>query len=244
MTATHDSPRTALLLVGSPKPGSSTSRSLGDHLLGLLAKRGMATEAVSLSQALRSAETIDALCASVDAADIVVLSFPVYVDSLPAVVTGALEVIARRRATRAGELQIESAPAFVAICQSGFPEQSHSSVSLRICRHFTQAAGFEWAGGLAMGGGGMIGGRPLAELGGQVRHQARALELTAEALLDEGQVPDEAVVSMGKLPIPGFVYRKMGDMGWRGQAKASGARARLAAQPFPERQGEAPVVSR
>jgi multimeric flavodoxin WrbA len=232
MTPKRDTPRTALVLIGSPKPARSTSLSLGKHLLGRLAERGLNAEIVSLSTALRSAEATDALCTSVDNADFVVLSFPLYVDSLPAVCTRALEVIARHREATGANRQGVAAPAFVAICQSGFPEQGQSEVALRICHNFAVAAGFEWAGALAMGGGGMIDGRPLAKLGGQVRNQVRALELTAEALCDGRKVPDEAVRLMGKLPIPAFVYRKMGHLGWRKQAKEAGARSQLAARPF------------
>ena len=144
----------------------------------------------------------------------------------------------------AAEPLSDASPTFVAICQSGFPEQRHSETALRICRNFARAAGFAWAGGLAMGGGAMIGGRPLTELGGQARSQARALELTAEALCDGQPVPDEAERSMGKLPIPALVYRKMGHRGWRRQAKASGAHGQLTAQPFAERREQTPAASR
>ena len=245
----QDAPRSAVHLIGSPKPGSSTSSSLGEHLLGLLAERGLDTETVSLSKALRSPHATDALCASVDAADLVVLSFPLYVDSLPGVVTRALEIIAGHRtrvaadgATTAGSSGAE-VPAFMAICQSGFPEQSQNAVALRICRHFAQAAGFEWAGGLPMGGGAMLGGRRLAELGGRVRHQARALELAAAALCDGREVPAEAVSALGKLPVPALVYRAGGNAGWRKQAKEAGVLSQLAARPFVGPSEEASAVS-
>ena len=244
MTAGRDTPRTALLLIGSPKPGRSTSRSLGEYLFGLLAERGLTTETVSLLRALRSVEETGALCASVDGADVVVLSFPLYVDSLPAVATLGLEVIASHRATRASDRQGVAASALVAICQSGFPEQSQNDVALRICRNFARAAGFDWAGGLPMGGGGMIDGRSVADLGGQVRRQARALALIADALCEGRDVPDEAVTAMGKLPTPAAIYRAGGNLGWRRQAKKAGVRSQLAARPFEEPRGDAPAVSR
>jgi hypothetical protein len=45
-------------------------------------------------------------------------------------------------------------------------------------------------------------------------------------------VPDEAVTLMSKLPIPAVLYRLMGDLGWRRQARSNGARRRLRARPF------------
>jgi len=55
----------------------------------------------------------------------------------------------------------------VAIANSGFPEAEHSQTALEVCRLFARQVGFDWAGGLAMGGGGMVSGQPLAELGAE-----------------------------------------------------------------------------
>jgi NAD(P)H-dependent FMN reductase len=90
-------PRTALLLVGSPKPGASSSGSLGAYLLEGLEKRGMTTQTLRVAKAVRSDEAVGQLRAAVAAADLVVLSFPLYVDSLPGPATRALELIAGRR---------------------------------------------------------------------------------------------------------------------------------------------------
>ena len=112
-------PQTALLLVGSPKPGASSSASLGTYLLEQLEQLGLRTDTVNLTKALRSDEATEALHAAVAAADLVVLSFPLYIDSLPAPVIRALELIAARRAGLPAAPGDK--PALVAICQCGFP---------------------------------------------------------------------------------------------------------------------------
>jgi hypothetical protein len=223
-------PHTALLLVGSPKPGASSSASLGAYLLEELEKRGMRTDTVNLTKALRSDEATEALHAAVAAADLVVLSFPLYVDSLPAPAIRALELIAARRAAlpaAAGDR-----PALVAICQCGFPEAEHNEVALEICRNFAPAARFEWAGGLGMGGGGMASRRPLREIRGMLRSAVRALDLTAAELAAGRAVPGEAVRLMAKPAIPGFAYRFVANRQWRGELKKQGATAPLDARPF------------
>ena len=91
-------PRKALLLVGSPKPGASSSESLGAYLLEELEKRGVETQTMHVTKAVRSEEATEELLAAVDSADLVVLSFPLYIDSLPAPAIRALELIAGRRA--------------------------------------------------------------------------------------------------------------------------------------------------
>ena len=89
----------------------------------------------------QSEEATEELLAAVAAADLVVLSFPLYVDSLPAPVDPRARADRRLarggRARRPGARRAEQ-PAFVAICQSGFPEVEHNEVALEICRNFAR----------------------------------------------------------------------------------------------------------
>jgi NAD(P)H-dependent FMN reductase len=226
-------PKLALLLVGSPKPGESTSESLGAYLLDDLAKRGVKTQTLHVTRAVRNDESVAELHAAVATADLVVLSFPLYVDSLPAPAILALELIAEERAGEAGARAASpDGQAFVAICQSGFPEVDHSEVAVEICRNFAQDAGFEWAGGLILPAGGMLNGQPLAKMKGMMRSAVAALDLSAEALAAGRPVPDEAVRLMAKLPIPAFGYRFMANWGWRSQFKKRGEGESLKAAPF------------
>ena len=94
-------PHNALLLVGSPKPGPSSSAALGTYLLDELAGWGLSTETVVLTKALSPPQATETMLAAVAAADLVVLSFPLYIDSLPAPLIRALELIADDRVRRA-----------------------------------------------------------------------------------------------------------------------------------------------
>ena len=156
-------PKTALLLIGSAKPaGESSSEALGAYLLGRLAERGISTETSHVAHALRTEARTSELLLAVDRTDLLILAFPLYVDSLPYLATEALERIAAHRLA-----QPAPAPAsFLAIANCGFPEAQHNATALAICRQFADAAGFTWAGGLALGEGGAISGRPLAAAGG------------------------------------------------------------------------------
>ena len=91
-------PQKALLLVGSPKPGESTSESLGVYLFEALEKRGVETQTLHVTKAVRSDESREGLLAAVASSDLVVLSFPLYVDCLPGPAIRALELIAGARA--------------------------------------------------------------------------------------------------------------------------------------------------
>jgi len=102
-------PQTALLLVGSPKPGESSSESLGAYLLEGLEKHDVTTQTLHVTKAVRSNEAMEELLAAVSSADLVVLSFPLYVDCLPGPVIRALELIAARRTRRPGRSSSPSA---------------------------------------------------------------------------------------------------------------------------------------
>ena len=223
-------PQSALLLVGSPKPGASSSESLGAYLLEELETHGVHGETIHVMKALRSDEATEQFLAAVAATDVVILSFPLYIDSLPAPVMRAFELVAERRAgasAGAGRQQ-----ALVAIAQCGFPEAEHNATALEICEHFAAEAGFEWAGGLTLGAGGMIGGRPLREVRGMMRSAVRALDVAAAALAAGRTVPGEAVTLMAKPAFPAFAYRFVANRQWRGELKKRGSGAPLDAQPF------------
>ena len=138
----------------------------------------------------------------VDESDLIILAFPLYVDSLHSQVIKTLELIAEHEKGKCdlGKKRV------VAIANSGFPEAKHNDIALAVCRIFAKQVGFTWAGGLAMGGGGMIAGRPLTEIGGMVRNQKKALEIAADSLAKGEAIPQEAAVLMSKLGIPRWMY--------------------------------------
>lgn len=221
-----NTPQRALLLVGSPK-ATSTSASLGDHVLGLLKQYGLLTDTLHITSTLRSAEGAGPLISAVDAADIIVLAFPLYVDSLPSPVVRSLQLLARHRRA------MDNPPRqrLLAISNCGFPEAGHNETALAQCRIFCRDSGIEWAGGLGLGGGGMIGGLPLAERGRAVRNVVAALEIAARGLAGGDPLPEEAVALMARPLIPVWLYIFIGHMGWKREAKRFGALKKLHDRP-------------
>ncbi len=218
----------ALLLVGSAHQPRSTSQSLGEYLLERLAKGGLDTETLFLHRALRSEETTEELLAAVDRADPVILAFPLYVDTLPYLVTRTLELLAAHRQDR----DLPGGQRLLVIVNCGFPEAAHNAVALEICRRFARETGFTWAGGLALGGGGAINGRPLSQVQGLARNVIRALDMTAEALLRGEAAPPAAVALMERPMIPAWLYIRIGHRLWKRQARKYGTSGRLMARPF------------
>lgn len=218
----------ALLLIGSPRMKKSASFTLGQYLLDQLAEHDVAGKAYFVKRALRTPEETSALISAVAQADLVILSTPLYVDSLPAPVTRTLELLAQRL----DEHERPSRQQLVAICNSGFPEAEHNDVALAISEQFARAAGFTWAGGLALGAGEAVKGRPLTENEGMARNVIAALNQAAEALAQGKAVPDEAQSLMRQPLIPPWMYRTVGQIGWMMQSRTYGQFGKLRQRPW------------
>lgn len=228
----------ALLLVGSPKGKKSTSHALGRFLLHKLETGGLAVEEVTIGAAMRSVEDRRLLLEAVDKAGIFIVSFPLYVDQLPAPLIEAFELIAARRTESGANTPTDPAAAgarpakIVAIVQCGFPESHQNRQAVDIMRRFAAEAGFHWGGALSMGMGGAVAGRPLEDAGGMVRKAVEALELTAASLLRGEDVPRRATAVMAKALIPKWLYILFGDRGMKKAAKKRGVRKRMRDRPY------------
>jgi hypothetical protein len=228
----------AFLLVGSPKGTKSSSYSMGSYLIRKLETGGLATESMSAGQALYSKENTDRMLDAVDAADLVVVAFPLYVDQLPA----AVELIAERRRQRAERpsnpaepegSSLETRPQkLMAIVNCGFPEAYQNQPAVDIMRKFATETGFSWAGALALSMGGAVSQTPLEKGGGKVRNVVKALDLAADSLVAGGDVPPEAVSLMARPVIPRWLYCAFANIGWRQQAKQHGVRKKIFSRPY------------
>ena len=226
--------RKAFLLVGSPKGKKSTSSVLGSWLMAKLEAGGMATAAMTAAEALRSTQDQHRMHKAVDAAELFVVSFPLYVDQLPAPLVQALELVADRRkgllpASPAAGPMVQRV---VTIVQCGFPETRQNRAAVDIMRQFAKESGFEWAGALAMGMGGAVAGKPLEKAGGMVRNVVKALDMAADALLDGRSVPPEAEALIGRRLMPAWIHTFFGNRGMKRAAKKRGALKRITDRPF------------
>jgi hypothetical protein len=202
-------------------------------LLGRLQERGLDTEHLRIHSSLKSQEGTGSLLAAVERVDLVVLASPLYVDSLPAPVVKALEVIRQhRKAARQRKKQ-----AWLAISNCGFPEAHHNRCAVAICRRFAAEAGFDWAGGLSLGMGEAIAGRPLDKIGRMSRNVRQSLAIAAEALADGRPVPETAVRLMAKPLVPRWMYVWLGHRRWERGAKQQGGWNEIERRPYQERRG-------
>lgn len=222
------SDRKALLLVGSPKKSNSSSDSIGSYLLDKLSEDGYATDKLNILSSLKSNEDAETLLEAVNNAELIILTFPLYVDSLPAGVIKSFELIASHREKN----KSTSVQRMIAIVNCGFPESLQTKIALDICRCFANSVGFKWAGSLGLSCGGVISGRPIKEQSGMLRNVIKSLDLTSKALVNNNPIPSEAKDLMAKQFIPSRLYTFIGNMGWKKAAKKNGCRGKIYARPY------------
>ena len=224
-------PQRALLLVGSAKPrGTSTSEALGHEMRARLEAQGIAITTRWVQQDAHSAHGLATLAADARTHDLLVIVTPLYIDSLPSLVTRALEAIASNRRSLASPPPLTVA----LIVNCGFPEARHSSVAAAICALFARATGARWAGALQLGGGGTVDGRSLSEVGGVVRHLPAALDKAGAMLAGGRAIPPESMVAFRQPLMPTTLYMAAGDAGWLWTAAHEGVLMKLWRRPYAE----------
>ncbi|MDJ0597448.1 MAG: NAD(P)H-dependent oxidoreductase [Crocosphaera sp.] len=237
-------PGRALLLVGSPKVKSpSTSAVLGGYVLNQLKQRGWETESLTLRGNLLKEHGLAEFCTAIDRTNLILLVFPLYIDSLPFLVMKSLEVMAEHFSN----CSEKNPKRLFALANNGFPEAYQNALALAICQRFAIDTNMIWLGGLAMGAGeALFGGLPIegTERAGRppVKHIMQALDVASAALGNGQIVPPEATKLMAKTPIPFMPFRlwqwlfiKMANQHWRPLAAANQVgEQELFAQPYAE----------
>jgi hypothetical protein len=214
----------ALLLVGSPGNGSSNSHAIGRYLLDRLGKAGWEADEEFIYLAVKDEDRMKQALEKMDGSDLIILSFPLYVDSVPSQMIKFLEKAnEHRNGSKSPDQRL------IAVCQSGFPESHHNDYALRICSNFAHDAGYHWAGGLSVGGGGAIAGQDLEEAGGMMRKLRESLDLTANAIVGGEDIPQRARDLVSKGTAPPLLYNWVVNRHWKQEARKN--RVDLRAKP-------------
>ena len=211
-----------LLMVGSHRKDKSTSNSLGEYLLDNFKTIDIETDKLFVHSDYNQDE--DRILMKVKWADLIILSFPLYVDSLPAPVIKSLEMIKKGK-------EKTKHKQFFAISNSGFPEAAHNNTALKVCRQFSEQMEWEWIGGLAVGMGAAVDGKSLEEIKGMGDNIIVKLDNIFDFIIIEGKGVGIVEVEPS---IPKWLYVFMGNMGWRFQAIKNGVWKKLHNKPYEE----------
>ncbi|MDI6796574.1 MAG: NAD(P)H-dependent oxidoreductase [Desulfatibacillaceae bacterium] len=221
-------PKNALILIGSPRLKKSTSARLGAVLEENLEKQGLKVSTLFVRKVFASPQQTEDFLAQIEASDLLVLISPLYVDSLPAPVTRLLELVAQNRKNR----EATTPKLFAAIINCGLPDPGQNTNALNICRIFARHSGLVWAGGLSLGSGEIIGGRPLSKAPPGVGRIKKALEIAAGFLAKGQSIPNRAQQLLEKPLAPWPIYLWMGSIWFYRAARKNKATSKMHDKPY------------
>ena len=207
-----------LILVGSPKPlERSASARIGGIVADRLKRRGWGAETYRAVDMLGVDGSMQSALRVVDRADVVLLTTPLYVDSLPAPVIHVLQRIADRRSKK----DPQTRPRLASIINCGFAEAGQNRTAQRVVECFATQAQLAWAGGVSLGSAGFL-----------TRKGRESLNHIAEALAAGVGLPEQNVIRLGRNVIPSWLYRVVGNRMWKRQAKKNDVLRQLGARPY------------
>jgi len=187
-----------LLINGSPRK-KGTSHSFSRTIKLLAEERGCMAEIVHAIDWFDGREDISTLKGLIAGSNIVAMVAPLYADTLPYPDIWLFEKLATECKN-----QLKGKGLF-GIGQCGFPDITRIEPLLDCCRFFALETGMNWLGGLAYGGGAMLDGALLEELGKKGEKITAGFRLALDSMLKGEGIPAEAQELL-TLRIPKFMY--------------------------------------
>lgn len=215
-----------VVLNGSPKGRGGSSGSIGDYILSKIPQEGISKETFHVGKSIRKEEKWDNLTQSVKNADTIILTFPLYWDSLPSHLIKGLEKLYSQKD------ELGKAQNFYTIVNNGFPEPWHNEIAIEICKCFAKKMNYKWQGALNIGGGAAVDGKPLENTGGMTLKLRETLEMAARAVASSKPIPKEVKDRLSKPLYPPWINILFGGIGWRHQARKKGAKTSLRSKPY------------
>lgn len=197
------------LINGSPKAKDSASGCLLEEMKELL-KDNVLTEYHFQKSVLKSSE-------EVLNHDVLVFSFPLYVDGVPSHLLRCLEELSLQLQGQKANIRV------YAICNSGFYEGHQNQYALQIIKNWCVKNGLLWGQGIGIGGGGMVLSlRNVPHGQGPKKNISKALDTMVGSILS-GDSMENIYVDPG---IPRFLYKLAAEMGWRQECKKNGLKVK------------------
>lgn len=224
----------AILLIGSPKGKNSSSASLGGYLLKKIEEYEIEVETIHLYSEISTEVKTIKFFEKLKESDYIILAAPLYIDTLPAKVSRALNLIVENKNTiNANSGDSIKAKAFIAVVNCGFPEAEQNKIALKVYQQFAKEADFKYLGGIAVGMGGAVSGKSLSEMGGMVKNLIKGFDQAAEDIL-KGKKLSEAVIEETSKPMISqkWLYTLFGNLSWKFQAFQNGVYLKMKDKPY------------
>ena len=203
---------------GSPKTEGSVSQMIIDQLAKLSDNKIPTFPAKSFLNDVNSEDKVNTLLKQ----DVLLVVFPLYVDSLPAPLIDVLLKI-QANITNTKEL-----PLVYAVCNCGLYESQHNSLALNMIEHFCEESGLSWGGGLGIGHGGMLESMGQNWSKGPAAAVYKALTVFAEAISKKTAFANY----YASASFPRFLYIISANLGWHYLAFKNKVHGKIKAKPY------------
>ncbi|MCX8130884.1 MAG: hypothetical protein N3I35_12375 [Clostridia bacterium] len=187
-----------LLLNGSPRK-KGTSYSFSRTIKKLVEDAGSIAEIIHLIDYFDGKAKFDTLKDSLLKSDVIALVSPLYSDTLPYFNIWMLEKLVSECKD---DLKGKN---FFAVGQCGFPDITRIEPLLDAGRFFAEDMGMKWLGGLAYGGGAMINGTLLEDLGERGKRITSGFEMAVQNILRGERISPKSQETI-TLKIPRTLY--------------------------------------
>jgi hypothetical protein len=195
------SEKSLIILNGSPRK-NKTSYSFACTIKNLAECKGCNVEILHTIDYFSDRESLDKLKEIISKSDIIGFIAPLYVDTLPYHNIWLFEKLYE-------ELEnVQQKKDFFAIGQCGFPDITRCKPLIESCRFFAEAVGMNWLGGLSYGGGSIINGALLENLGKKGEKITRGFELAIDNIINGQKISNESQELL-TIKIPKVLYRPM-----------------------------------
>ena len=191
-----------LVIVGSPKGKKGNSDSIADSMIDSLNNYCISSTKIILRKEIDEPNTIMEL---LNRCDIVILSFPIYENSIPGLVLELFEIINSNK-----EKLDKKQRKMLVISNSGFPEPIANASAISHCKLFASKIGFLWMGGLPISPGTLIGGKRLEEVGNTYKKVLQLLNIIAKKISMDENITESEWSLISKPIISPFIYRIVG----------------------------------
>jgi FMN-dependent NADH-azoreductase len=228
-----------MLCNGSPRgKGSNTTILLKHFIDGFTAAKGNSVEYAYLNN-VKSHAAAAAQCSEADA---VIIAFPLYADSMPAIVKDFIETLGagrkkRKKQGNRGSVAPEKNPPMGFIVQSGFPEAIHSRYVEKYLEKLALRMGSRYIGTVIRGGVEGIQVKPeylnrrlfmaFASLGRHFGVTKEFHPITAKKLAGR-----DRMTAFGRVALRLFMATGLNNIYWNMQMKKNGAFERSFDRPY------------
>lgn len=194
---------------GSPKKKDSASQAVLNDLRIFLPSQSIR------EIHFRKPEVTEAQIQTLRLSDVLVFSFPLYVDSVPSNLLACMVVL---------EKELRGLPITVyAISNNGFYEGIQNRHALNVIRNWTAKAQLSWGQGLGVGAGGMLAGFAKIPPGkGTKKSLGKSLIALSENIVNLSSGENMFITAN----FPRFLYMAMAHLGWKRQIRKNGRKVK------------------